>query len=197
MFSGIIKDLGTIVEQEAGSIAVRSRVFENRIFELGSSIAISGVCLSIVKQESDVGFFELASETLERTTLCGLRSGSKVNLEPALCLGDPLDGHLVLGHVDGVSELLELSKPDPNTLEMKFSIPENHEYLLAEKGSVTLAGVSLTVGEIDSKWFKVYIIPLTAKDTTLGELNVGDFVNFEVDCLARYLERLVLKRENS
>ncbi len=195
MFSGIVKGLGVVAERESGSLSIRSEIFANRSFDLGASIAISGVCLSLVRQQNDLGFFELASETVERTTLGSLKVGSSVNLEPALCLGDPVDGHLVLGHVDGISELLELSRPDSNTIEMRFSIPDNHEHLLAEKGSVTLAGVSLTVGQIDSKSFKVYIIPLTAKDTTLGALRVGESVNFEVDSLARYLERLVLKRQ--
>ena len=194
MFSGIIKDLGEVVEAEAGRLLVRSDIFRDKKFDLGSSIAVSGVCLSIVEQNGEKVLFELASETLERTSLGALKVGSKVNLEPALCLGEPLDGHLVLGHADGVSELLEVERPDANTIEMRFSIPTGHGHLLAKKGSVCLSGVSLTVGEIDSQSFKVYIIPLTAKETTLGELEVGDVVNFEVDCVARYLERLLEKR---
>ena len=197
MFSGIVKSKGKVSSLEAGELEIESSLFSEREFEEGASIAISGVCLTVVSQTNGKSSFQLASETREKTTLGELAAGASVNLEPALCLGEPLDGHLMLGHVDTMCELLEVETPDKNTHRMFFSLPTGLESLVAPKGSVAISGVSLTVGEVTDLGFSVYIIPLTWSETILGELNVGDKVNFEADCLARYVQRAMEVRQAS
>jgi len=192
MFSGIVKAKGKVSSSEAGALRIESELFQKQQFEEGASIAISGVCLTVVSQSDGAASFQLASETRKATTLGEFKAGNVVNLEPALCLGDPLDGHLMLGHVDVTCELLEVTVPDSNTHKLVFSLPKGLESLVAPKGSVAISGVSLTVGEVSERDFSVYIIPLTWSETTLGELKVGDQVNFEADCLARYVQRAMV-----
>jgi len=189
LFSGIVKAKGVVLSCQSGELKIESSLFLSTDFEEGASIAISGVCLTVVSQNDGVIHFQLASETQQKTTLGQLEAGSTVNLEPALCLGDPLDGHLMLGHVDTTCELLEVTAPDSNTHRMLFSLPAGLESFVAPKGSVAISGVSLTVGEVTDKDFSVYIIPLTWSETILGNLKTGDYVNFEADCLARYVQR--------
>lgn len=157
---------------------------------MGDSIAVNGVCLTVVGH-LDTGFAaDVSRETLSRTTLGHLATGNTVNLEAALRAGDPLGGHLVSGHVDGLAELLE-RKPDARSVGMRFAAPPTLARYLAAKGSVTLDGISLTVNTVTDNTFSVNVVPHTLAVTTLGMRQPGDTINLEVDMLARYVERML------
>ncbi|MCK4593870.1 riboflavin synthase [bacterium] len=192
MFTGIITEIGTVTRLQPGGLA-RLRVEAPRTaagLEVGGSVAVNGACLTAV--EVDAGGFvaEAMAETLARTNLGRLSPGSRVNLESPLRLGDALDGHLVLGHVDGRARLVE-RLPDGAAQRLVLELPDGTlARYLAPRGSVSLDGVSLTVIESGGRRFSVGIIPHTAGVTTLGELPPGWELNLEVDLIARYLERL-------
>lgn len=193
MFTGIIQAVGTVSWITPAEAGYRMRIdcpeLEPAGWREGDSVAVAGCCLTAVGIE-DQGFSaDLSAETLERTTLGGLDEGSPVNLEPALALGDRLGGHLVSGHVDGLAELVSV-RPAGESRVFRFRVPDSLARFVAEKGSVTLDGVSLTVNAVASREFEVNLIPHTLAVTTLGRLEPGDRVNLEVDLLARYLERL-------
>jgi riboflavin synthase len=156
---------------------------------IGSSLAVSGVCLTITAEDDSGCTVELSAETLERTTLGQLGAGARVNLEPALRMGDPLGGHWVQGHVDGVAVVVGRRDLGEQWV-LTFRPPPGQERYVVEKGSVTLDGVSLTVAQLSADEFAVALIPHTLEVTTLGEREVGDRVNFEADILAKYVERL-------
>ncbi len=165
---------------------------------LGASLAVSGVCLTVVALDalSSSAFravFELSPETLARTALGDLRSGAEVNLEPALRVGDPLGGHWVQGHVDGTATVVDRREQDPFRI-LAFSLPEALERYLVEKGSVTVDGVCLTVSRLAADRFEVALVPHTLGVTTLKHLVPGDRVHLEVDVLAKYVERALAAR---
>ncbi len=155
---------------------------------IGASLAVEGVCLTVVELASTSCEVELSPETLARTRLGALDAGQAVNLEPALRLGDPLGGHWVQGHVDGTVEVLARRDLEAHR-ELIFSLPSEHLAGFVEKGSVTLDGVSLTVASLDDERFSVALIPHTLQATTLGERVVGDRVHLEIDVLAKYIQR--------
>ncbi len=193
MFTGLVQKIGTIREIVSGAESVRLVVAaeltaQDRI--VGASVAVSGVCLTVVASGSGQFQAQAAFETLQRTRLGSLRAGSRVNLEPALRLGDPLGGHLVGGHVDGLGHLLRREARGP-AMNLWFSMPTGVTAFVAEKGSICIDGVSLTVNESFDDQFCVGVIPHTLDTTTLGALKVGDPVNLEVDLLARYVARLL------
>ena len=157
---------------------------------LGASVAIDGVCLTVVDSGNGKASFEAAFETLRATTLGSKAVGDKVNLEPALRIGDPLGGHLVSGHVDGVGQLRTLVHRG-DAWEVWFDAPDALHRYIAPKGSITVQGVSLTVNDVDGDGFMVGIIPHTLAVTTLGGLSPGGRVNLEVDVIARYVSRLL------
>jgi len=193
MFTGLVQSLGTIAGIEARPQGRRLRIAaalnpQDRI--LGASVAISGICLTVVRASAEDFEVDAAFETLAKTTLEGLAIGSKVNLEPALRVGDALGGHLVSGHVDGVGRLRSAT-PRGEAILMRFDVPAPLRRYIAEKGSICIDGVSLTVNEIDRAGFAVGLIPHTLSMTTLGAYRPGDPVNLEVDLIARYVERLL------
>ena len=197
MFTGIVSAVGCVAamnsrggDVELGVTAAGGGVERLRI---GDSIAVGGVCLTVTRQESGAFFADVSLETLSRTTLGGLRVGSRVNLEPCLRAGDPLGGHLVSGHVDAVGRLLEVL-PDGRSSRLRFELPADLARFLAPKGSICIDGVSLTVNEVEGRSFGVNLIPHTQTATTLGALTGGDAVNLEVDLIARYLERLTSRK---
>jgi len=157
---------------------------------IGDSIAVSGVCLTACAFTERGFVADLSRETLDVTTAGSWRVGQRVNLEPALRLGDALGGHLVSGHVDGVAELLERA-PDERSERLKFRVPRALARYIARKGSVTLDGVSLTVNDVAGDCFGVNLIPHTLTHTTFGTTAIGASVNLEVDQMARYAERLL------
>ena len=162
-------------------------------FALGESIAIDGACLTVVEREGDRFRVQAAPETLRRTTLGERTSGSRVNLERALQLGDRLGGHLVLGHVDAVAQMLE-ARPEGGSRVMRFALPKELAPFFIEKGSVTIDGVSLTVNALDAQSFSVQLIPETQARTTLGAKAVGERVNLEADVIGKYVARLIGNR---
>ncbi len=163
---------------------------EDRDLLLGASVAVDGVCLTVVGAGGGTASFDAAFETLRATTLGSKAKGSQVNLEPALRIGDALGGHLVSGHVDGVGSLRTLEERG-DAWEVWFDAPTDLQRYIAPKGSITVQGVSLTVNDVDGSGFMVGIIPHTLSVTTLGQLSLGDAVNLEVDVLARYVARLL------
>ena len=197
MFTGLVRELGRLIEdphssEEGGVRLVIGHSEElGAKLELGSSLAVSGVCLTIVDASPGLSAVELAPETLRRTMLGDLRRGSRVNLEPAMRLGDTLDGHWVQGHVDATTQVVTRRDFDKHR-EVGFALPAEFKSYVVEKGSVTLDGVSLTVATLIEDEFEVALIPHTLEVTTLGQLQPGDEVNFEVDILSKYVQRALL-----
>ena len=193
MFTGIIQDVGRIASLERRGGDVRLRVEVDRMslagVRDGDSIAVSGVCLTVLDIDERSFAADVSLETLSVTTLGAAVPGSRVNLEPALRAGDPLGGHLVSGHVDGLAQVASIASDAPS-VRMVFTCPQALARYVARKGSVAIDGVSLTVNEVDGDAFGVNLIPHTQQVTTLGEFVVGRRVNFEVDQVARYVERL-------
>ena len=193
MFTGLVQATGTLVAVTEGRDGRRMTLecpLEQRDLVLGASVAIDGVCLTVVDAGGGKASFDAAFETLRATTLGGKVVGNHVNLEPALRMGDALGGHLVSGHVDGVGTLRSLEQRG-EAWEVWFDAPGPLHRYIAPKGSITVQGVSLTVNDVDGDGFMVGIIPHTLSVTTLGELSPGDAVNLEVDVLARYVARLL------
>lgn len=205
MFTGIVLERGRLLSDPApsgrggSSLAIgHGRELASRL-EVGASLAVCGVCLTITEVGDGPGdaaeagarsVVELSPETLSRTTLGHLAAGAAVNLEPALRVGDALGGHWVQGHVDGVIALLGRQDHDDHA-SFDFELPEPFAPYLVEKGSVAIEGVSLTVARRLPDRFRVALIPHTLEATTLGDLGPGDHVNLEVDVLAKYVERMV------
>jgi riboflavin synthase len=201
MFTGIVIDKGRIVslQRQTGTDAAGADVTLSIAagtgiegLQIGASISVQGVCLTVTRLDGANFHADVSNETLSKTTLGSLRPGSAVNLEPALRAGDALGGHLVSGHVDGIAQLIERHE-DARSWRMTFQVPAPLARFVAAKGSVCLDGVSLTVNGVQAASFDVNIIPHTMTATTLGERRVGEGVNFEIDLIARYLDRLLSK----
>ncbi len=194
MFTGIIQAIGRIEWQrpQGGDVrlCIQTGDLDMGDVALGDSIAVAGVCLTVVAFDTQHFEADVSRETLQRTALGGLGPGSPVNLEKALRLADRLGGHLVSGHVDGTGRLLERQEEARST-RMRFSLPAELARYVAAKGSITIDGISLTVNTVEETAFGVNIVPHTLTHTTLGGLQPGQTVNLEVDLLARYLERLL------
>lgn len=196
MFSGIITDLGEVRRVVPGrdtTLVIGTR-FPMAEVAVGASIACSGACLTVVERGADWFSATVSAETLACTTIGGWRPGTPVNLERSLRLGDELGGHIVLGHVDGLAEIVE-RRPEGDSLRFVFAAPAALARSIAPKGSVALDGVSLTVNEVEARRFGVNIIPHTQSCTSFGAARVGDRVNLEIDVLARYVARLVGRGE--
>lgn len=195
MFTGIVQALGSIRASESRGEDFRLLIATGSLpmadVQLGDSIAVNGVCLTAVELATDSFAADVSRETLERTSLGGLSQGSRVNLEKALTLSTPLGGHLVSGHVDGLGEVLERGQ-DGRSWRFLFRAPARLARYIAEKGSICIDGVSLTVNGVNGAEFHVNIVPHTMDATIMGEYRPGRMVNLEVDLIARYLERLVL-----
>lgn len=194
MFTGIVTDMGEIVElEQRGDLRARiASSYPAAGIEIGASIACEGVCLTVVEKGSgarDWFDVEISAETVSKTNLAGWKVGKKLNLERALKVGDELGGHIVSGHVDGVAEVVAVT-PEGDSLRVTFRAPETLARFIAQKGSVALNGTSLTVNEVEGRDFGVNFIPHTQKVTTWGGVAVGDRVNLEVDTMARYVARL-------
>jgi riboflavin synthase len=194
MFTGIITDLGRVraVSQQALTRLEIETRYPAEGIAIGASIACSGACLSVVERGPGWFAVEASAETLSKTTLGDWRSGTAVNLERPLKLGDELGGHLVLGHVDGVGTLVE-RRPDAGSLRLTFEAPADLARFIAPKGSIAIDGVSMTVNEVAGRRFGVNVIPITQRETNLGSIAVGARVNLEIDLMARYLARLMAK----
>ena len=197
MFTGLIEEVGKVVRIESSGVSARLTVaagFPPGEVAIGDSIAVSGACLTVVEKVNGVFTFDVSPETISRTAFRQLKSGSVVNLERALRLSDRLDGHLVAGHVDCIATISERRELSGNIV-FAFRVPGAFIRYLAEKGSVAIDGVSLTVNTVTEETFSVNIIPLTSSRTTLTEKRVGDEVNIETDMLCKYVERLLKFRD--
>ncbi len=194
MFTGIILAIGKIaaIERRAGDCRLKIDTGKLSLKEtaLGDSIAVNGVCLTAVELGAHYFCADVSNETLSRTLLNTATIGTPVNLELALTPSTRMGGHIVSGHVDGVGKLIE-KKADGRSFRFKFKAPDNLAKYIAEKGSICINGISLTVNEVSGAVFSVNIVPHTLQETTLGDATVGAQVNLEVDLLARYMERLM------
>ncbi len=189
MFTGIVEERGKAVAVGGTKLEVRGTKVAGDA-AIGDSIAVNGVCLTVAAREGEVLAFDVAEETLARTTLGELRTDSPVNLERPLTLATRLGGHVVQGHVDGVGTV-ESAESEGNGVRMRIRVPEPVARYVVEKGSVAVDGVSLTVAAASNGTFEVALVPHTLDATTLGDRGPGDRVNLEVDVLAKYVERFV------
>ncbi len=194
MFTGIILAIGKIaaIERRAGDCRLKIDTGSLSLTEtvLGDSIAVNGVCLTAVELGAHYFCADVSNETLSRTILNTATTGTPVNLELALTPSTRMGGHIVSGHVDGIGKIIG-KKADGRSYRFTLKAPDNLAKYIAEKGSICINGISLTVNEVKGAEFSVNIVPYTLKDTTLGETTVGTSVNLEVDLLARYMERLM------
>lgn len=192
MFTGIITAIGNVskIEQDGDWILRIQTPWDCAQIDLGASIACSGVCLTVVERADDWFQVAVSAESLDRTTIGTWQVGSQINLERALALGDELGGHIVSGHVDGLAKLLSIT-PSGDSHKLVFDVPDALAGFIAEKGSVALDGISLTVNMVEDTQFAVNIIEHSWSNTTLADRRVGDMVNLEIDMLARYVARLM------
>jgi riboflavin synthase len=193
MFTGLIAATGVLASRTARGPGARLTLrahLPDEPLAMGESIAIDGACLSVAAILRDGFEVDATAETLARTTLGQIAVGASVNLERAVRAGDRLGGHLVTGHVDGVG-LLEGRRPLGEAVHMAFGVPAELAQFVAEKGSIAISGVSMTVNAVRDRTFEVAVIPLTQRATNLGALAAGDRVNLEVDLIARYVARIV------
>ena len=195
MFTGIIQSVGEVATIEAKGDDARVRILTNELdladVQLGDSIAVNGVCLTAVELPGDGFWADVSGETLSCTTFKSLTVGTKANLEKALTPTTRLGGHLVSGHVDGIGEVVERFN-DGRSVRFYIKTPDEMAKYVAEKGSVCVDGISLTVNAVKGAVFELNIVPHTLQETTMGKFKVGTEVNLEVDIIARYLERLIL-----
>jgi riboflavin synthase len=189
VFTGLIREVGSVRSMDGGRLTLDAPETAAEA-EIGDSVAIDGVCLTVVERHGTALAFDAVPETLARTSLGALGTGSRVNIEPALRAGDPLGGHYVQGHVDGVGAV-RTAEPEGDGKRLWFDAPAELLRYVAEKGSIAVQGTSLTVAALDHTGFAVALIPHTLAATTLGALAPGMPVNLETDVLAKYVERLL------
>jgi riboflavin synthase len=195
VFTGIVRERGRVVSIEGGDEGVRLRITAPQAAAaaaVGDSVAISGVCLTVVSVADGEIEFDAVAETLRRSSLGRLQAGADVNVEPAVRVGEPLGGHYVQGHVDAVGRLRSVEADGDGRLA-RFDVPPQVLRYCVEKGSIAVDGVALTVTELDDDGFAVALVQHTLAETTLGGLGAGDEVNLEADVLAKYVERLVTR----
>ena len=194
MFTGIIETIGNVVATEkiGGDvrITIQADDFADKDIQLGDSIAINGVCLTVVDQQQTKFMFDVSMESINHSLIGDWVVGVKVNLELALLPTTRLGGHLVSGHVDGLAKLVNLQE-DARSWRMEFEVPDKLKKYIAKKGSITINGISLTVNSVEDKLFDINVIPHTFEVTTMSEIKLGDQVHIEVDLIARYLERML------
>ncbi|WP_034253686.1 riboflavin synthase [Arsenicicoccus bolidensis] len=195
MFTGIVEELGSVESVELGAdsavLTVRGPLVVSDATH-GASIAVNGVCLTVVAHDEATFSVDVMRETLDRSSLGALQAGSPVNLERAMPAGGRFGGHVVQGHVDGAATIVR-REPGDRWEVVTFSLPPELSRYVVEKGSITVDGISLTVSAVDDATFAVSLIPTTLELTTLGRKQVGDLVNLEVDVIAKYVERLMTR----
>ncbi len=191
MFTGIITDLGRVrAVERAGDARVEiTTAYDTGEFDIGASIGCSGVCLTVVDKGPEWFAVNVSAATMSCTTLGAWREGTSVNLERSLRVGDELGGHIVIGHVDGVAEIVE-RRAEGDSIRFVFQVPEPLKLFIAPKGAVALDGVSLTVNRVEDSRFEVNLVPHTLRCTGFGAARPDDHVNLEVDVLARYVARM-------
>lgn len=196
MFTGIIEEVGVIEEVRPSGESMVVKVRASKVLEdvqLGDSIAVNGVCLTVTSYSKDFFTVDVMPETMKATSLRGIGRGSKVNLERALRASDRLGGHFVSGHVDGIGTIVSKT-PSHNAVYYKISVPDELKKYMIVKGSVAVDGTSLTIFAVDDDGFTISIIPHTLKETIIGEKTVGDRVNIECDMIGKYIEHFLTRR---
>jgi len=196
MFTGIIEAVGTIkainINAQGARLVIATNNLDMSDVKLGDSIATNGICLTVVDYDQHSYSADVSNETLKRTGFVNYGVGMAVNLEKAMLASTRFGGHMVSGHVDGISEILSITN-NGNSIEYWLSMPSDIAHYIAEKGSVTIDGTSLTVNALSDGKFRLTIVPHTVKETIFANYQVGTKVNLEVDLIARYLERLLTK----
>lgn len=193
MFTGLVEEIGVVDKLKQLDDAVRIAVRAPKVTEdaaPGDSIAVDGVCLTVVDNANGTFTADVMRETLDRSRLGAYEAGSEVNLERALAAGQRMGGHIVQGHVDGVAEVVSRT-PSEHWEVVRFTLPKQLERYVVEKGSIAVNGTSLTVSAVGEGYFEVSLIPTTQRETTAGALQPGDPVNLEVDIVAKYVEKMV------
>ena len=194
MFTGIITAIGALTsldnKTDGGARVTIKTPWDCNQIDLGASIACNGVCLTVVARDDTHFSVDVSEESLAVTSLKNWQIGSAINLERALSMGDELGGHIVSGHVDGLAEIMNIHK-DGDSYRVTLKAPDHLAPMIAPKGSVALDGISLTVNEVDGNQFGIMVIPHTWTNTTLGQNQIGDKINLEVDMLARYVARIL------
>ena len=198
MFTGIVQQLGTLVSRELNNGEARLEIDVPAVLAdqtgVGDSVAVNGVCLTVVERRGCRLLFDASAETLSKTRLGQLENGARLNLEPALSASDPVGGHFVTGHVDGVGEVTRV-QPEGQSHRVEIEAPEALARYIAEKGCISVDGVSLTVNDVKGARFDFNVVPYTWSVTNMQDYSVGTQVNLEVDLIARYLERLMGRRD--
>jgi len=194
LFTGLIERKGKILQIESQRGGKKFCLSAGKDFELnpGDSVAIDGVCLTVIKIDGEKFWVEASPETLQKTTLSRKKPGEEVNLERALLLSERLGGHLVLGHIDGTGAVRKKT-PQGEFLELEIEAPKEVEKYLIEKGSIAVDGISLTINQVRGNIFSVMLIPETLKRTTISQKNPGDKVNLEADIIGKYVEKFLQK----
>ncbi len=196
MFTGIIEAVGTIkainINGQGARLVIATNDLDMSDVKLGDSIATNGICLTVVDFDQHSYSADVSNETLQRTGFANYSVGMQVNLEKAMLASTRFGGHMVSGHVDGISEILSITH-NGNSIEYWFSMPSDLAHYIAEKGSITIDGTSLTVNALEDNKFRLTIVPHTVKETIFAHYQLGTKVNIEVDLIARYLERLLMK----
>lgn len=196
MFTGIIEAVGTIkainINGQGARLVIATNDLDMSDVKLGDSIATNGICLTVVDFDQHSYSADVSNETLLRTGFANYSVGMQVNLEKAMLASTRFGGHMVSGHVDGISEILSITH-NGNSIEYWFSMPSDLAHYIAEKGSITIDGTSLTVNALEDNKFRLTIVPHTVKETIFAHYQLGTKVNIEVDLIARYLERLLMK----
>ncbi len=196
MFTGIIEEIGTIatmtsIGENQVALSVKCRSIQDDM-KLGDSVAVNGICLTVVKFDSANVTFEISSETIRHSTFANQKTGARVNLERALKLNDRLGGHIVQGHVDCVSKVKAIRELG-GFFEIDFELPAEIKKYVVQKGSITIDGISLTIAGLADSWFRVAVIPHTYEQTVLKDRSIGDTVHLETDVIARYIERMLFE----
>jgi riboflavin synthase len=199
MFTGLIEEIGKVQSVVKSTISARITIKASKVLEgvkLGDSISTNGVCLTVTDFSYQIFSVDVMAETMRRSNLSHLSSGDEINLERALKVGDRLGGHIVSGHIDGIGTVVGLENED-NAVWVTISAEKELLKYIVQKGSIAIDGISLTVAYIDESTFKVSIIPHTKDVTTLLRKKAGDIVNLECDMLGKYIEKLLLSREQA
>lgn len=199
MFTGIIEEIGTVNRiQKVSEQAVKMSISSKKILEdvhLGDSIAVNGICLTVTKFTTDSFEVDAMPETIKATSLKELKRGSRVNLERAMAANGRFGGHFVSGHIDGTGEIIK-KQQEQNAIYYDIKIPMDLTQYLLHKGSITVDGTSLTIFQVKNNVFTISLIPHTVQETILGEKGIGDIVNIECDLLAKYMEKMLEKKQS-
>ena len=198
MFTGIIEEIGSVTGIACGAKSSRVTIKGNIIFSdlnLGDSVATNGVCLTVSEITSNTFTADIMNETLKHTSLAGLSTGIRVNLERAMPADGRFGGHIVSGHIDGTGVVRSIKKDDNAVIYTITTVPDITKYII-QKGSISIDGISLTVTHVDDSSFSVSIIPHTLQETVLADRKIGDLVNLEVDMIAKYIEKLLFRKDN-